>query len=47
LVVPDGYFQRGFGLKAAVGPVLARSYGSGAVERLRELNHVARAATSS
>ena len=37
------YFQKGFGLKAAVGPVLAASYDSGVVERLRELSYAARA----
>jgi 4-hydroxy-3-methylbut-2-enyl diphosphate reductase len=37
------YFQKGFGLKAAVGPVLAQSYHSRVVDRLKELGHVARA----
>jgi 4-hydroxy-3-methylbut-2-enyl diphosphate reductase len=35
----DTYFQKGFGLKATVGPVLARSYRSGVVERLKELGY--------
>jgi 4-hydroxy-3-methylbut-2-enyl diphosphate reductase len=42
-IVSQTYFQKGFGLKAAVGPVLARSYHSAVVERLRELDHAARA----
>jgi 4-hydroxy-3-methylbut-2-enyl diphosphate reductase len=37
------YFQKGFGLKAAVGPVLAESYGSGVVERIKALGYAARA----
>ena len=37
------YFQKGFGLKAAVGPVLAQNYHSRVVDRLRDLDHVARA----
>jgi 4-hydroxy-3-methylbut-2-enyl diphosphate reductase len=37
------YFQKGFGLKAAVGPVLARSYHSRVVDRLKELGYAARA----
>src|SRR5688500_11406352 len=37
------YFQKGFGLKAAVGPVLAESYASAVVDRLRALGHGARA----
>ena len=37
------YFQKGFGLKAAVGPVLAENYASGVVDRLRTLDHRARA----
>jgi 4-hydroxy-3-methylbut-2-enyl diphosphate reductase len=37
------YFQKGFNLKAAVAPVLARSYDSRVVDRLRELGHQARA----
>jgi 4-hydroxy-3-methylbut-2-enyl diphosphate reductase len=39
----DTYFQKGFGLKATVGPVLARSYRSGVVERLKELDYDASA----
>jgi 4-hydroxy-3-methylbut-2-enyl diphosphate reductase len=41
--VSETYFQKGFGLKAAVGPVLSQSYASGVVDRLRVLNHSARA----
>jgi len=41
--VSDKYFQKGFGLKAAVGPVLAQSYHSQVVDRLKELQHAARA----
>jgi 4-hydroxy-3-methylbut-2-enyl diphosphate reductase len=41
--VSQTYFQKGFGLKAAVGPILAQSYHSRVVDRLRELNHAARA----
>jgi 4-hydroxy-3-methylbut-2-en-1-yl diphosphate reductase len=41
--VSQTYFQKGFGLKAAVGPVLAANYDSGVVERLRELSYAARA----
>jgi 4-hydroxy-3-methylbut-2-en-1-yl diphosphate reductase len=37
------YFQKGFGLKAAVGPVLAESYGSAVVERIKALGYSARA----
>ncbi|PYQ10782.1 MAG: 4-hydroxy-3-methylbut-2-enyl diphosphate reductase, partial [Acidobacteria bacterium] len=37
------YFQKGFGLRAAVGPVLSQSYDSRIVDRLRELGHAARA----
>ncbi|HUG54178.1 MAG TPA: 4-hydroxy-3-methylbut-2-enyl diphosphate reductase [Vicinamibacteria bacterium] len=37
------YFQKGFGLKAAVGPVLAQNYDSAVVDRLRALGHGARA----
>src|SRR3984957_21337223 len=39
----DTYFQKGFGLKAAVGPDLAQSYGSLAVKRLKELGYDAHA----
>jgi 4-hydroxy-3-methylbut-2-enyl diphosphate reductase len=39
----DTYFQKGFGLKATVGPVLARSYRSSVVERLKELDYDATA----
>jgi 4-hydroxy-3-methylbut-2-en-1-yl diphosphate reductase len=41
--VTQTYFQKGFGLKAAVGPVLAQSYHSALVERLKELSYQARA----
>jgi 4-hydroxy-3-methylbut-2-enyl diphosphate reductase len=37
------YFQKGFGLKGAVGPVLAQNYHSRVVDRLRALDHNARA----
>jgi 4-hydroxy-3-methylbut-2-enyl diphosphate reductase len=37
------YFQKGFNLKAVVRPVLAQSYHSRVVERLKELGYVARA----
>ncbi len=37
------YFQKGFGLRSAVGPVLAESYDSRVVDRLRALGHTARA----
>jgi 4-hydroxy-3-methylbut-2-enyl diphosphate reductase len=37
------YFQKGFNLKAAVGPVLRQNYHSAVVERLRELGYAARA----
>src|SRR5678816_4077173 len=35
----DTYFQKGFGLKATVGPALARSYRSTVVEQLKELGY--------
>jgi 4-hydroxy-3-methylbut-2-enyl diphosphate reductase len=41
--VSQTYFQKGFGLKKAVGPVLAENYASGVVDRLRELGNRARA----
>src|SRR5512135_2022653 len=37
------YFQKGFNLKAVVRPVLAQSYHSRVVERLKELGYAARA----
>ena len=37
------YFQKGFGLKSEVGPVLARTYQSAVVERLKSLGHEAHA----
>jgi 4-hydroxy-3-methylbut-2-enyl diphosphate reductase len=40
----DGtYFQKGLGLKAAVAPVLAQSYHSQVVERVKELGYAVRA----
>jgi 4-hydroxy-3-methylbut-2-enyl diphosphate reductase len=41
--VSQTYFQKGFGLKAAVGPVLALNYHSQVVDRLKSLDHAARA----
>jgi 4-hydroxy-3-methylbut-2-en-1-yl diphosphate reductase len=41
--VSQTYFQKGFNLKAAVAPVLATSYDSRVVDRLRELGHAAQA----
>jgi 4-hydroxy-3-methylbut-2-enyl diphosphate reductase len=35
----ETYFQKGFGLKATVGPALARSYRSSVVEQLKELGY--------
>src|SRR5271169_2225061 len=43
IVVSDTYFQRGFNLKAVVGPVLALNYHSTVVEKLKELGFSARA----
>jgi 4-hydroxy-3-methylbut-2-enyl diphosphate reductase len=40
---PQTYFQKGFKLKKVVGPVLAESYGSSVVDRLKELNYLAKA----
>ena len=37
------YFQKGFNLKKVVGPVLAQSYHSQVVDRLKELGYAARA----
>src|SRR5262245_54393860 len=37
------YFQKGFGLKSAVGPILAASYHSQVVERIKALGYAARA----
>ena len=37
------YYQKGFNLKSVVGPVLARSYHSRVVDRLKELGYTARA----
>jgi 4-hydroxy-3-methylbut-2-enyl diphosphate reductase len=42
-IVSQTYFQKGFGLRAAVGPVLTSSYHSRVVDRLKELDYVARA----
>jgi len=41
--VSDTYFQKGFNLKAAVRPILAQSYHSQVVDRLRGMGHSARA----
>src|SRR5262249_6780709 len=41
--VSQTYFQKGFNLKAAVQPMLPQSYHSQVVDRLKELNHAARA----
>ena len=37
----ETYFQKGFGLKSEVGPVLARTYQSAVVERLKALGYEA------
>ena len=39
------YFQKGFGLKSEVGPVLARTYQSAVVERLKAIGYEAAAGT--
>ena len=39
----DTYFQRGFNLKAVVGPILAQNYNSSLVERLKEYGYRVRA----
>jgi 4-hydroxy-3-methylbut-2-en-1-yl diphosphate reductase len=41
--VSQTYFQKGFNLKAAVRPILAQSYHSRVVDRLKELDYRARA----
>jgi 4-hydroxy-3-methylbut-2-enyl diphosphate reductase len=41
--VGQTYFQKGFGLKSEVGPVLARTYQSSVVERLKTLGYEAHA----
>jgi 4-hydroxy-3-methylbut-2-enyl diphosphate reductase len=41
--VSETYFQKGFGLKAQVGPVLAQSYHSEVVSRIRDLGSAVRA----
>jgi len=43
-VVSQSYFQKGFGLKSEVGPVLARTYQSPVVEKLKGLGYEAVAA---
>jgi 4-hydroxy-3-methylbut-2-enyl diphosphate reductase len=43
VTVTQTYFQKGFGLKAEVGPVLARSYKSPIVETLKQLGYDASA----
>jgi hypothetical protein len=35
---PQTYFQKGFNLKKVVAPVLASSYDSSVVDRLKELH---------
>jgi 4-hydroxy-3-methylbut-2-enyl diphosphate reductase len=40
---PQTYFQKGFNLKKVVGPVLAESYDSRIVDRLKDLDYLARA----
>lgn len=39
--VSQTYFQKGFGLKSEVGPVLARTYQSAVIERLKALGYEA------
>jgi 4-hydroxy-3-methylbut-2-en-1-yl diphosphate reductase len=39
------YFQKGFGLKSEVGPVLARTYQSAVIERLKAIGYEAGAGT--
>jgi len=39
--VSETYFQKGFGLKSEVGPILARTYQSAVVERLKSLGYQA------
>ncbi|MFM8532923.1 MAG: 4-hydroxy-3-methylbut-2-enyl diphosphate reductase [Acidimicrobiia bacterium] len=39
----ETYFQKGFGLKSEVGPILARTYQSAVVERLKSLGYSAAA----
>jgi 4-hydroxy-3-methylbut-2-en-1-yl diphosphate reductase len=41
--VSETYFQKGFGLKASVGPVLAQNYRSPVIERIKELGYDASA----
>lgn len=41
--VSQTYFQKGFGLKSAVKPVLSANYASGVVDRLKSLDYAARA----
>jgi 4-hydroxy-3-methylbut-2-enyl diphosphate reductase len=41
--VSETYFQKGFGLKSSVGPVVAQSYRSSVIERLKELGYEATA----
>ena len=43
MTVSQTYFQKGFGLKSTVKPVLSASYASGVVDRLKELDYAARA----
>ncbi len=39
----DTYFQKGFGLKKSIGPVIAQSYRSDLIERLKEFGYDAQA----
>jgi 4-hydroxy-3-methylbut-2-enyl diphosphate reductase len=41
--VSQTYFQKGFGLKSEVGPILARTYQSAVIERLKTLGYAASA----
>jgi 4-hydroxy-3-methylbut-2-en-1-yl diphosphate reductase len=42
-VVSQSYFQKGFGLKSEVGPVLARTYQSPVIEKLKAMGYEASA----
>src|SRR5512145_1123086 len=43
VTLKEMYFQKGFGLKSEVGPVLARTYQSAVVERLKSIGYEATA----
>ena len=43
VTLKENYFQKGFGLKSEVGPVLARTYQSAVVERLKAIGYEASA----